>query len=150
MLHTGMLKAFMDGSLGSHTASLMQPYADDPKNSGFRSTSRSKLNEMAAERLAAGFQLGFHAIGDKAVQMALDAFAEAEKSAHQQKVKAIDGSENYRLRIEHAQVTNPMQVDRFRELSVTRFDAAQPSPDRHALGGVAAWTAARGPFLCLG
>ena len=34
MLHTGMLKAFMDGSLGGHTAALLEPYADDPKNSG--------------------------------------------------------------------------------------------------------------------
>ena len=141
MLHTGMLKAFMDGSLGSHTASLMQPYADDPKNSGIPQYEQSKLNEMAAERLAAGFQLGFHAIGDKAVQMALDAFAEAEKSAHQQKVKAIDGSENYRLRIEHAQVTNPMQVDRFRELSVTA--SMQPS---HLLTDMR-WAASRlGPL----
>jgi len=40
---------------------------------------------MAKERVLAGFQLGFHAIGDKGVQMALDAFAEAEKAAHEQK-----------------------------------------------------------------
>ena len=103
----------------------MQPYADDPKNSGIPRYEQAKLNEMAAERLAAGFQLGFHAIGDKGVQMALDAFAEAEKSAHQQNVKATDGSEKYRLRIEHAQVTNPMQVDRFKELGV--IASMQPS-----------------------
>jgi predicted amidohydrolase YtcJ len=125
MLHTGMLKAFMDGSLGSHTASLMQPYADDPRNSGIPQYEQAKLNEMATERLAAGFQLGFHAIGDKAVQMALDAFAAAEQSSRQQKVKAIDGSESYRLRIEHAQVTSPLQVDRFKELGV--IASMQPS-----------------------
>src|SRR5438552_5768177 len=118
MLHTGMLKAFMDGSLGSHTASLMQPYADDPKNSGIPRYEQARLNEMAAERLAAGFQLGFHAIGDKGVQMALDAFAESDKKTHQKGLKAADGTENYRLRIEHAQVTNPLQLDRFRELNV--------------------------------
>jgi predicted amidohydrolase YtcJ len=81
MLHTGMLKAFMDGSLGSHTAAMLEPFADAPKNSGLPQYEQSKLNEMAKERVAAGFQLGFHAIGDKAVQMALDAFAEAEKAA---------------------------------------------------------------------
>jgi len=97
---------------------MLQPYADDPKNSGIPQYDQAKLNQMAAERLAAGFQLGFHAIGDKGVQMALDAFAESEKLAHQKKVKALDGSENYRLRIEHAQVTNPMQVDRFKALGV--------------------------------
>jgi predicted amidohydrolase YtcJ len=125
MLHTGMLKAFMDGSLGSHTAAMLQPYSDDPKNSGIPRYEQEKLNAMTKERLEAGFQLGFHAIGDKAVEMALEAFAYAEKSAHAKDVKAQDGTENYRLRIEHAQVTNPMQVARFRELKV--IASMQPS-----------------------
>jgi predicted amidohydrolase YtcJ len=125
MLHTGMLKAFMDGSLGSHTAAMLQPYADDPKNSGLPQYDQAKLNDMAKDRALAGFQLGFHAIGDKGVQMALDAFAEAEKTAHVAGVKAPDGSENYRLRVEHAQVTNPAEVARFRELKV--IASMQPS-----------------------
>src|SRR5216684_3128779 len=82
MLHTGMLKGFLDGSLGSHTAAMLQPFSDDPKNSGLPRFEQAKLNEIAKERLAAGFQIGFHAIGDRAVEMALDAFAEAEKAAH--------------------------------------------------------------------
>ena len=102
MLHTGLLKAFLDGSLGSHTAAMLQPYADDPKNSGLPGYEQAKLNEMAIERVKAGFQLGFHAIGDKGVQMALDAFDAAEKSAHAKQGKAVDGSDHYRLRIEHA------------------------------------------------
>lgn len=118
MLHTGMLKAFMDGSLGSHTAAMSQPYADDPKKSGLPQYDPAKLNDMAVERVNAGFQLGFHSIGDKGVQMALDAFEAAEKSAHAKGIKALDGSANYRLRIEHAQVTNSAQVDRFRDLHV--------------------------------
>jgi predicted amidohydrolase YtcJ len=125
MLHTGMLKAFMDGSLGSHTAAMLQPYADDPKNSGLPQYEQSKLNEMAKERALTGFQLGFHAIGDKGVQMALDAFAEAESAAHAAGIKAPDGSENYRFRVEHAQVTNPAEVARFRELKV--IASMQPS-----------------------
>ena len=118
MLHTGMLKAFMDGSLGSHTSAMLAPFTDDPKNSGLPQYEQSTLNQMAKERVEAGFQLGFHAIGDKAVQMALEAFAEAEKAAHANGVKAQDGSDNFRLRVEHAQVTNPAQVERFRELNV--------------------------------
>jgi predicted amidohydrolase YtcJ len=125
MLHTGMLKAYLDGSLGSHTAALLQPYTDDPANSGLPRTDQATLNQMATDRLTAGFQIGFHAIGDKAVQMGLDAFAEAEKAAHAKGVKAGDGTENYRLRIEHAQVTNPMQVARFRELKM--IASMQPS-----------------------
>lgn len=125
MLHSGMLKAFMDGSLGGHTAALMEPYADDPKNSGLPRYEQAKLVEMAKERVLAGFQLGFHAIGDEGVQMALDAFAEAEKAAREQKVKSPNGTSDFRLRIEHAQVTTPAQIARFKELKV--IASVQPS-----------------------
>ena len=125
MLHTGMLKAYLDGSLGSHTAALLLPYADEPTSSGIPRTDQTTLNQMTTDRLAAGFQIGFHAIGDKAVQMGLDAFAEAEKAAHAKAVKARDGTENYRLRIEHAQVTNPAEVARFHELKI--IASVQPS-----------------------
>jgi predicted amidohydrolase YtcJ len=125
MLHTGMVKGFMDGSLGGHTAALLEPYADDPKNSGLPRYEAAKLNEMAKERVLAGFQLGFHAIGDKGIQMALDAFAEAEKAAKEAKVKAPNGGDDFRLRIEHAQVTTPAQIARFKELKV--IASVQPS-----------------------
>src|SRR5437764_9696940 len=118
MLHTGMLKAFMYGSLGSHTSAMLSPLRDDPKNSGLPQYEQAKLNEMTKGRVEAGFQLGFHAIGDKAGEMALDAFAEAQDAARAGRVKAQDGSDKFRLRVEHAQVTNPTQVERFRELNV--------------------------------
>jgi predicted amidohydrolase YtcJ len=125
MLHTGMLKAFMDGSLGSHTAALIDPYSDDPKNVGLPRYDAAKLNEMTKERVLAGYQIGFHAIGDKAAQMALDAFAEAEKAAKEKKVKAANGGSDYRLRIEHAQVVTPLQIVKFRDLKV--IASMQPS-----------------------
>ena len=118
MLHTGMLKGFMDGSLGSHTAALLEPYADDAKNSGLPRYDAAKLNDMTKERVLAGFQVGFHAIGDRGTQMALDAFAESKTAAREAKVKAADGGDNYRLRIEHAQVTTLAQIARFKELKV--------------------------------
>ena len=118
MLHTGMLKGFMDGSLGSRTAALLEPYADDAKNSGLPQYDESKLKEMTKERVLAGYQIGFHAIGDKGAQMALDAFAEAQRAAKQQKVKAANEGEDYRLRIEHAQVVTPLQIVKFRDLKV--------------------------------
>lgn len=118
MLHTGMLKGFMDGSLGSHTAAMLEPYSDQPNNSGLPRYDAAKLNEMTKERVLAGFQIGFHAIGDKGVQMALDAFAEAEKAAKDAKVKAANGGDEYRLRIEHAQVTTPAQISQFKQLKV--------------------------------
>ena len=125
MLHTGMLKGFMDGSLGSHTAAMLAPYADDPANSGLPRYEAVKLNAMTTERVLAGFQIGFHAIGDKGVQMALDAFAEAEKAAREAHVKAADGGDDFRLRIEHAQVTTPAQVAQFKSLKI--IASMQPS-----------------------
>jgi predicted amidohydrolase YtcJ len=125
LLHTGMLKGFMDGSLGSHTAAMLEPYADDPKNSGLPQYEVENLNAMTTERVLAGFQIGFHAIGDKGIQMALDAFAEAEKAAKEQKIKAANGGDDYRLRVEHAQVTTFAQIARFKELKV--IASMQPS-----------------------
>jgi predicted amidohydrolase YtcJ len=125
LLHTGMLKGFMDGSLGSKTAALLEPYSDDPKNSGLPQYDVAKLNAMTKERVLAGYQVGFHAIGDKGVQMALDAYAEAEKAAKDAKVRAVDGGADYRLRIEHAQVTTPQEILRFKELKV--IASMQPS-----------------------
>ena len=117
-LHTGMLKGFMDGSLGSRTAAMLAPFADDPTNSGLPQYEQDKLNALTKERLQAGFQIGFHAIGDRAVDMALTAFAEAVKGAKATKP-------DYRLRIEHAQVLAPNQFQRFKALKV--IASMQPS-----------------------
>lgn len=111
MLHTGMLKGFMDGSLGSRTAALEAPYADDPRNSGLARFTQPELNAMAVERARAGFQIGFHAIGDRATAMALTAFGQP----------IGDGrlvATGHRDRVEHAQVVNPADVARFKELGI--------------------------------
>ncbi len=110
MLNTGMLKGFMDGSLGSRTAAMKQPFADDAKNSGIPRFEQAKLDQMTTERAAAGFQIGFHAIGDRAASMALDAFAEAEKQH--------TSAATQRFRIEHAQVVDPADIERFKTLGV--------------------------------
>ncbi|MGC1462352.1 MAG: amidohydrolase family protein [Terracidiphilus sp.] len=113
MLHTGMLKGFMDGSLGSRTAALKAPYADDPGNMGLPQFKQEQLNQMAAARARSGFQLGFHAIGDEAVSMALDAFSQPGVS------------KTARNRIEHAQVVDPADIPRFAKLGV--IASMQPS-----------------------
>ena len=113
MLHTAMLKAFLDGSLGSRTAALLAPYSDDAGNSGLPQYDQATLNRMAVERSAAGFQLGFHAIGDRAAQMALDAFAECERDAHQN-----HRERDFRFRIEHDQIVDPGQIEQYRKLGV--------------------------------
>ena len=106
MLHTGMLKGFMDGSLGSRTAAMIAPYSDDPGNKGLPQYTQEELNRLALERAKMGFQLGFHAIGDKAVEMALDADGQPGVSTHA------------RNRIEHAQVVDRADIPRFRRLGV--------------------------------
>ncbi len=120
MLHTAMLKGFMDGSLGSRTAALLGSYTDDPGNSGLARYEQVTLNRMAVERAAAGFQLGFHAIGDRAVQMALNAFAEAETAARRNSQPG-----DFRFRIEHDQVVTPDQFGQYRKLGV--IASMQPS-----------------------
>jgi predicted amidohydrolase YtcJ len=116
MLHTGMLKGFMDGSLGSRTAALLEPYSDDPPNFGLPQFDPVTLNHMATERLTAGFQIGFHAIGDRGVQLALDAFEEAMRNVRERNPQK--NLSDVRLRIEHAQVTTPEQIERFAKLGV--------------------------------
>ena len=122
MLHTGMLKGFMDGSLGSRTAALKDPYADEPANSGLPRYEQDKLNKMAVERARAGFHLGFHAIGDKAASMALDAFSQSYNVCFELQPPGskcmYTVAENKRDRIEHAQVVDPADIPRFARLGV--------------------------------
>ena len=113
LLQTSMLKGFMDGSLGSHTAAMKAPYSDDPANTGLPQYSQSELNEMAVARSQDGFQLGFHAIGDRAIAMALDALSQPGVSR------------TARNRIEHAQVVDSADIPRFRQLGV--IASMQPS-----------------------
>jgi predicted amidohydrolase YtcJ len=117
MLHTGMLKGFMDGSLGSRTAALLAPYTDDPGNSGLPRYQQAQLDTMTKERVAAGFQIGFHAIGDRAVEMALNAFAAAARNTSDFPTK--------RERIEHSQVVEPQDIARYKSLGVVA--SMQPS-----------------------
>ena len=152
LLHVGMLKGFMDGSLGSRTAALEEPYADNPGNFGIPRYDEDKLNHLAAERAAAGFQLGFHAIGDRANSIALNAFTAAEQVAipanHPTPPNQPDAAivttdahdftpADLRLRIEHAQVLLPADFDRFAKLGV--IASMQPS---HLLTDMA-WATAR-------
>lgn len=115
-LKTGSLKAFMDGSLGSRTAAMLAPYSDDPTTSGILPMDPKQVDEMSIERDKAGFQLNFHAIGDRANRMALDAFAAVRKA---------NGPRDRRDRVEHAQIVAPKDFERFAKLGV--IASMQPS-----------------------
>ena len=118
LLHLTQLKGFLDGSLGSRTAAMLAPYTDDPTNSGLPRYSQPDLNRMVAERTPQDFQIGFHAIGDRANSMALTAFAAAQPPPP---LTIPD----LRLRIEHAQIVASADFDRFAKLGV--IASMQPS-----------------------
>jgi len=121
MLHTTQLKGFMDGSLGSGTAAMLQPYSDNPKNAGLPQYDQATLTKMTIERASSGFQIGFHAIGDRGANMALNAFQEALRQVKANHSKTPAGSQSpldFRFRIEHAQVVAPSDIPRFHELGV--------------------------------
>ena len=115
-LKTGALKGFMDGALGSRTAALLAPYSDAPNTNGILTADLVKYRAMAIERDKAGFQINFHAIGDKANRVALDIFEAVQKA---------NGSRDRRDRIEHAQVVAMSDFPRFAQLGV--IASMQPS-----------------------
>jgi predicted amidohydrolase YtcJ len=115
-LRTGALKMVTDGALGSRTAAMLAPYSDDPSTSGIMTIEPEKLRALAIERDKAGFQLNFHAIGDRANRVALDVFEAAAKA---------NGPRDRRDRIEHAQVVAASDFPRFARLQV--IASMQPS-----------------------
>jgi predicted amidohydrolase YtcJ len=102
MLRLGYLKAFMDGTLGSRTARMLD-------GSGVEITSREGLAEIVRRGAEAGFPVAVHAIGDRANREALDAFEET---------KPLWQPLGLRHRIEHAQLLAPEDVGRFAALGV--------------------------------
>lgn len=112
-IHTGALKGFADGSLGSTTALFEKPYSDAPETSGLPNSMmlpEGNMVKMARGADKAGLQLAVHAIGDKAIRIMLDNYAEVEKE---------NGvNENRRWRIEHAQHLRPEDFERFAQLHV--------------------------------
>jgi len=115
-LRTGAVKMVTDGALGSRTAALLAPYSDDPTTSGLMTIETEKLKLMAIERDRLGFQLAFHAIGDKANEICLDVF---------ESVQRMNPARDRRDRIEHAQVVAPDDMARFGKLNV--IASMQPS-----------------------
>jgi predicted amidohydrolase YtcJ len=103
------IKMYMDGALGSRGAALLDPYSDDPGNSGLFVTPPDHIRAVAIEALKHGFQVCVHAIGDRGNRTVLDQFEAALKE-----VPVAD----HRFRIEHAQILNYADIPRFAELDV--------------------------------
>ena len=106
------LKAFCDGSLGSHTALMLKPYEDTPDSSGIYDTDwkdATKIKAIISEADLEGFQTVVHAIGDRANREVLDVF---------QAVIEQNGPRDRRFRVEHAQHIHPDDQGRFSQLGV--------------------------------
>ena len=103
-LQIGGLKAFVDGSLGSHTAAMLAPFTDAPHDTGLLVTPPESLYAWTAAADRAGLQVMVHAIGDRAIRLQLDIY---------QRVARENGPRDRRFRIEHAQHLAPSDVPRF-------------------------------------
>ncbi|MDF2176820.1 amidohydrolase [Aliiglaciecola sp. CAU 1673] len=103
------VKAFGDGALGSRGAALLAPYSDDKDNRGLLVTAEKDLAPLFEKVLGAGFQLNYHAIGDRANRLAMDNFSAAYKKV---------GGRELRNRVEHAQIVSPEDIPRFKTLDI--------------------------------
>jgi hypothetical protein len=104
------VKLYADGALGSRGAALLEPYSDDPGNSGLLVTPPGEILEAARFALAHGFQVGTHAIGDRANRIVLDAYETA--------FRENPAVKDPRFRIEHAQILDAADIPRFGRLGV--------------------------------
>lgn len=108
-LYVTGVKLGVDGAMGSLTASLTEPYANDPGNRGINRVTQEELTEETVRLHRAGNRACIHAIGDWAIDIALSAIEEAVKS------KEWD---DHRHRIEHAGYVRPDQLERMARLGV--------------------------------
>jgi predicted amidohydrolase YtcJ len=116
----------MDGAMGSRGAALLEPYSDDPKNSGLFLSPPAHIQEVAIRALKGGFQVNTHAIGDRGNRAVLDAY-EAALAA----VPVAD----HRFRIEHAQILNHDDIPRFATLGVIpSMQASHQTSDMYWIG----------------
>lgn len=108
-IRIGALKLSLDGTLGSRTAAMLEPYSDDPDNTGVPRISQEELDPIIERAHRHHIQVALHAIGDAACRMALDSIERAT-AAYQWP--------DHRHRIEHEQVVAPEDMPRFAKLGV--------------------------------
>ena len=119
MIEYGFIKYVIDGVLSTHTAALVDPYTDRPDVIGEPFYIQNELNFLVKRANSLGMPVAIHAIGDRGVEMALNAF---EFSNHL----------NLANRVEHVEVIQPGTVERFRKLKVTA--SMQPNHGTGVIG----------------
>ncbi|MEO8530678.1 MAG: amidohydrolase [Deltaproteobacteria bacterium] len=122
MLSVNAVKVFVDGVIEAKTAAMITPYVDDTTG-GELMVAPDELNKIAIAADAAGLQLHFHAIGDLAVRVALDAIAAAE---------ATNGKHDLRHQLAHLEVIDPADIPRFAALgAIANFQSLWAYPDSY-------------------
>ena len=119
------LKLYADGSLGSRSAALLQPYSDKPDTSGFLTIKEEALQPVLQEALRKGIQIETHAIGDRGNRFILDQYEKAMNAVPKAQWKIKEP----RWRVEHSQIVNPADIPRFAKLGI--IPSMQAS---HAIG----------------
>jgi len=105
----GYLKAFIDGTIGSGTALMFEPFADNPSSAGLSMMKYEEFENMVIVADRMGFQIGVHAIGDKGNNWVLNAY---------EKVQLVNGKRDSRHRDEHTQTLIATDIPRFAQLAV--------------------------------
>ena len=102
-------KFMLDGVIESHTAAMLEPYSDGAKTAGEPAWRQAEFNRMVARADNLGLQVYTHAIGDRAVRMALDGYENALR---------VNGPHDARFRVEHIETVSPADIPRFAKLGV--------------------------------
>lgn len=127
-LRYGIAKGMLDGTVDAQTAAMLEPYTNTDAT-GLPFWPAATLNRGVVRYDSAGLQVELHAIGDRAVRMALDAYAAA---------RARNGARDSRHRVEHVEVPHPRDLPRFRALGViASTQAIFATPDVTTLGNYA-------------
>jgi predicted amidohydrolase YtcJ len=119
------LKFYADGSLGSRSAALLEPYSDAPETSGFLTIKEEDLLPVLEEALRKGIQCETHAIGDRGNRFILDEYEKALKAVPSDQRQIAEP----RWRVEHSQIVNPIDIPRFKKMGI--IPSMQAS---HAIG----------------
>lgn len=104
------IKIFADGALGTHTAAMLAPFDDDPGNIGLLTTPPDVMTDRVGVAARAGLNVAIHAIGDRAVRVALDGIEAAQAQARPDRP--------LRFRLEHVQLAAPEDIARMARLGV--------------------------------
>ncbi len=106
-LHVHSVKMYADGALGSRGAKMLEDYTDDPGNTGLVVNPMGFYRDICKKAYEKGLQVNTHAIGDSAVRLVLDVYAEQLK-----------GKNDLRWRVEHAQIVHPDDFEKFGKYNI--------------------------------